>query len=56
MTDRRIDGIPTLVLANKMDLEGSMPLEDIKQMFNKLIVGRLNASEAAVLPISASTG
>lgn len=56
MSDHRVDGVPTLVLANKQDAEGSMPVEEIKQMFNQLIVGKLNVSEAAVLPISALQG
>ena len=33
-----------------------MPVEEIKQMFNQLIVGKLNVSEGAVLPISALNG
>jgi ADP-ribosylation factor related protein 1 len=56
VSDHRVDGVPTLVLANKQDAEGSMPVEEIKQMFNELIVGKLNVSEAAVLPISALKG
>lgn len=56
VSDHRVDGVPTLVLANKQDAEGSMPVEEIKQMFNELIVGKLNVSEAAVLPISALNG
>lgn len=56
VTDHRVDGVPTLVLANKQDCEGAMAVEDIKQMFNQLIVGKLNVSEGAVLPISALRG
>lgn len=56
MTDSRVDGVPTLVLANKQDCEGAMAVEDIKQMFNKLIVGKINVSEGGVLPISALRG
>jgi hypothetical protein len=33
-----------------------MAVEDIKQMFNQLIVGKLNISESAVMPISALRG
>lgn len=33
-----------------------MAVEDIKQMFNQLIVGKLNVSEGAVMPISALKG
>jgi hypothetical protein len=44
------------VLANKQDCEGAMAVEDIKQMFNKLIVGKMNVSEGGVLPISALRG
>lgn len=51
-----MDGVPTLVLANKQDCDGAMAVEDIKQMFNQLIVGKLNVSEGAVLPISALRG
>ncbi|KAG0654115.1 ADP-ribosylation factor protein 3 [Rhodotorula mucilaginosa] len=56
VTDSRVDGVPTLVLANKQDCEGAMAVEDIKQMFNKLIVGKMNVSEGGVLPISALRG
>ncbi|GAA5999592.1 Arf family GTPase ARL3 [Rhodotorula paludigena] len=56
VTDHRVDGVPTLVLANKQDCDGAMAVEDIKQMFNQLIVGKLNVSEGAVLPISALRG
>ena len=56
VTDNRVDGVPTLVLANKQDAEGAMAVEDIKQMFNQLIVGKLNVSEGAVMPISALKG
>lgn len=56
ISDHRVEGVPTLVLANKQDMPGSMAVEDIKQLFNKLIVGKLNVSEGAVLPISALTG
>lgn len=44
------------MLANKQDKEGSMKVEEIKQMFNKLIVDKLNVSEGAVMPISALKG
>ncbi|KAM0786749.1 hypothetical protein ACM66B_002186 [Microbotryomycetes sp. NB124-2] len=56
VTDHRVDGVPTLVLANKQDAEGAMAVEDIKQVFNTLIVGKLNVSEGAVMPISALRG
>ncbi|KAM0754363.1 P-loop containing nucleoside triphosphate hydrolase protein [Meredithblackwellia eburnea MCA 4105] len=56
VTDHRVDGVPTLVLANKQDAEGSMAVEDIKQVFNQLIVDKLNVSEGAVMPISALKG
>lgn len=56
VTDHRVDGVPTLVLANKQDCEGAMAVEDIKQMFNQHIVGKLDVSEGAVLPISALRG
>lgn len=56
LADRRVKGVPVLVLANKQDAEGSIPVEEIKQMFNKLIEGKLNVSEGAVMPISALNG
>lgn len=56
LADRRVKGVPVLVLANKQDAEGSIPVEEIKQMFNKLIVGKLSVSEGAVMPISALNG
>lgn len=56
MTDQRVEGVPTLVLANKQDVEGSVPVGEIMEMFNKLIVDKLNVSEGAVLPISALKG
>ena len=56
VTDHRTEGVPTLVLANKQDKEGSMAVEDIKEMFNALIVEKLNVSEGAVMPISALKG
>ncbi len=56
VTDHRVDGVPTLVLANKQDDENAMAVEEIKQMFNQLIVGKLNVSEGGVMPISALRG
>jgi len=56
VADHRVEGVPTLVLANKQDAEGSLPVEEIKEMFNKLIVQKLNVSEGVVLPISALQG
>ncbi|GAA6022995.1 hypothetical protein JCM11491_000350 [Sporobolomyces phaffii] len=56
VTDHRVDGVPTLVLANKQDCDGAMAVEDIKQMFNQQIVGKLNVSEGNVMPISALRG
>ena len=56
VTDHRVDGVPTLVLANKQDHEDAMAVEEIKQMFNQLIVGKLNVSEGGVMPISALRG
>ena len=55
MADDRVEGVPTLVLANKQDAVGSLAVEDIKEMFNKHVV-RLNVSEGAVLPLSALRG
>ena len=55
VTDRRIEGVPTLVLANKMDQTAAMRIEQIKEIFNKH-VDKMNVSEAAVMPISALKG
>jgi len=55
VADDRVEGIPTLVLANKQDAENSSPVEEIKETFHKHVV-RLNVSEAAVLPLSALKG
>lgn len=55
ISDRRIEGVPVLVLANKMDNENAMPIESIKESFNKHVALH-NVSEAAVMPISALTG
>lgn len=55
VSDRNIEGVPTLVLANKMDHKDAMRIEDIKESFNKH-VAQYNVSEAAVMPISALTG
>lgn len=53
--DRRIDGVPTLVLANKQDSQDAVPIEEIKEIFNRH-VAKMNVSEGAVLPISALKG
>lgn len=55
ISDRRIEGVPVLVLANKMDNEDAMPIESIKESFNKHVALH-NVSEATVMPISALTG
>ena len=55
VADHRVEGVPTLVLANKQDAEHSMPVEEIKETFNKHVV-KLNVSEGAVMSISALTG
>lgn len=55
VTDTRAQGIPTLVLANKMDAQGAKRPEEIKEVFNRH-VDKLNVSEAAVMPISALKG
>lgn len=55
IADRRIEGVPTLVLANKMDHPDAMNIEQIKEIFNKH-VDKINVSEAAVMPISALKG
>lgn len=55
ISDRRIEGVPVLVLANKMDQENAMPIESIKEAFNKHVALH-NVSEATVMPVSALTG
>ncbi|ODV86664.1 hypothetical protein CANARDRAFT_27088 [[Candida] arabinofermentans NRRL YB-2248] len=56
-----LEGLPILMLANKMDVElsedGTGPLElvDIKEIFNP-IAESLSARDSRVLPISAITG
>lgn len=55
IADDRIEGVPTLVLANKQDDEAAIPVEDIKEAFNKHVM-RIGVSEGAVLPISALEG
>lgn len=54
--DRRVEGVPTLVLANKQDSQATaVPIEEIKEIFNRH-VAKMNVSEGAVLPISALKG
>jgi len=55
VADRRVEGVPTLVLANKQDAPNAIPIESIKEIFNKH-VDKMNVSEAAVMPISALKG
>lgn len=55
VADQRVQGIPTLVLANKMDDPAARSTESIKETFNKH-VDKMNVSEAAVMPISALKG
>lgn len=47
--------VPVLMLANKRDCQESLPLEDIKTLFNPLAM-HMDASDATVLPISALDG
>merc|ERR1711939_982473 len=56
VTDHRVEGVPTLVLANKQDVDGCIAVEEVKETFNRLVVGKLNVSEGAVMPISALRG
>lgn len=53
--DRRVQGVPMLVLANKQDSETAERVEEIKEAFNRH-VDKLNVSESAVLPVSALHG
>jgi ADP-ribosylation factor related protein 1 len=41
--------------ANKQDLEGSLKVEEIKEIFNPIAV-KLGAQDSRVLPISAIDG
>ncbi|ODV76046.1 Arf family GTPase ARL3 [Cyberlindnera jadinii NRRL Y-1542] len=54
-TDDSIANVPILMLANKQDLEDSLEVEDVKEIFNK-IAQHLSARDSRVLPISAITG
>ncbi|KAJ1993411.1 ADP-ribosylation factor protein 3 [Dimargaris cristalligena] len=49
------EGVPVLMLANKQDLPVAMPVEEIKETFNKIAYG-LGARESKVLPVSALAG
>jgi ADP-ribosylation factor related protein 1 len=55
IADDRIEGVPTLVLANKQDEDSALAVEEIKEMFNKHVT-RIGVSEGAVLPLSALKG
>lgn len=55
VADDRVEGVPTLVLANKQDEDSALPVEEIKERFNKHVT-RIGVSEAAVLPLSALQG
>jgi signal recognition particle receptor subunit beta len=56
-SDKRVHGVPILVLVNKTDqeAEGRASLESIKEVFTKH-VDKLNLSEAAVMPTTALKG
>ena len=50
-----VDGVPVLVMANKQDLDESLGVEHIKEIFNSLWA-EINTLEAKVLECSAITG
>ena len=50
-----VEGAPLLMLANKMDREDVMPMEEIKEVFNKMAV-KMDAQDSRVLPVSALSG
>ncbi|ODV90857.1 hypothetical protein CANCADRAFT_112103 [Tortispora caseinolytica NRRL Y-17796] len=50
-----LEGVPILMLANKQDLDSSLEIEQIKEIFNP-VAAHLSARDSRVLPISALTG
>ncbi|KEI39823.1 uncharacterized protein L969DRAFT_27371, partial [Mixia osmundae IAM 14324] len=55
VADRRVDGAPILVLANKRDSDQCVQVEEIKERFNRQVEA-MNISEGLVMPISALRG
>ena len=48
-------GVPVLMLANKQDLPEALPVEEIKQVFNK-IAASLDARDSRAMAVSALAG
>ncbi|KAI7874802.1 ARF/SAR superfamily [Lichtheimia hyalospora FSU 10163] len=55
ITNDQVEGVPILMLANKQDVDGSLRVEEIKEVFNRIAV-KLGARDSRVLPVSALTG
>ncbi|KXN74023.1 P-loop containing nucleoside triphosphate hydrolase protein [Conidiobolus coronatus NRRL 28638] len=55
LSNQVLEGVPVLMAANKQDLEGSLKVEEIKEIFNP-IAEKLGAQDSRVLPISAIDG
>lgn len=55
VADRHIEGLPTLVLANKQDDPKALAIENIKERFNKH-VDKMSVSDSSVLGMSALKG
>jgi ADP-ribosylation factor related protein 1 len=55
VTNDSAEGVPVVMLANKQDAEGAMPVEEIKEVFNRIAL-QLGARDSRVLPISALRG
>ncbi|CEP14333.1 hypothetical protein [Parasitella parasitica] len=55
ITNDAVEGVPVLMLANKQDVSGSLRVEQVKEVFNK-IAAKLGARDSRVLPVSALEG
>ncbi|KAJ3213438.1 ADP-ribosylation factor protein 3, partial [Clydaea vesicula] len=55
ITNDSVEGVPVLMLANKQDIEGSLKVHDIKEIFNPIAV-KLGARDSKVMPVSALRG
>ena len=50
-----VDGVPILMLGNKQDVDNSLPVQDIKEIFNPIAIN-LGARDSSVLGVCAITG
>lgn len=55
ISNEEVEGVPVLMVANKQDMENALKLEDIKEIFNQIVL-KLGARDSRVLPISALKG